>query len=369
MIVQLADYAALYTGNFIYSIIGISKKIKQTRGEETLAIFPIEAKIAEWINLLTDNDIKTCFIDMNLSSKERINKIKDIIDDDKDIPTIIHTHFARFEMDSIELKKYYRSKLIHHKHMGFTRDTLKYKLFDLYKFRFLVNKYVDKIVPVSNHVKDIMIKSGCKREIIEVIPNGIFVDKHLISNEKRKFARQSYNIDHKDKVILLFGYDIKTKGTDILLETIKYLIGDFKVIFVGRDQMKNYIKNSEIYNEFKEKIILIEHMEDVSMLFNMSDIFVSASRVEACSYAIGEAMLYELPIIMSDIKGNLLYEEAGEGVFLFKSEDILDLSEKINMLLSDEGKKYSSNRNFILENCNISNWSDKILRLYNDVLD
>ena len=55
---------------------------------------------------------------------------------------------------------------------------------------------------------------------------------------------------------------------------------------------------------------LSRFVEDSALLFAATDIFVSASRAEGQSLAIGEAFASGLPVVMSDIPGTSLWAGA-----------------------------------------------------------
>lgn len=368
MIVHLADYAAVYTGNFIPSLLSLSKKSKNRLGEKTIVIFPDEAKNRTYIKELINNNIYVGFIDINLSMRTKLLHLRNIINYYNDKPILIHTHFARFENLAIYLKKEYRCKLIQHKHMGFTRDSFKHKLYDLYKVLYLGNKYVDLVIPVSEHVEDILKSSGYKKDKIKVIYNGIDIEKHKKSTLQREVMRKKYNINNDENVALLFGYDVNTKGTDVMFNSLKYLDGNIKIVFVGRQKMKTYLIGQNEFEGFKNRIIIIDHSENVSEIFNMVDIFISASRVEAFSYSIAEAMLYDLPVVMSDINGVKHYKDATEDVYTFKSGDLKSLAKCINYICRNKKLNSKKNNEFIVKNFNLDIWTENIINLYKEII-
>lgn len=368
MIVHLADYAAEYTGNFIYSLISLSTSIRKEKNIDTLVILPMEAKSKKWIKKLNENSILVDFVDMSLNYKSKYDKVISIINKYNEKPLIIHTHFARFEMVGVKVKKYYNCKLIWHMHMGFKRTSYKHKIYDLYKINCIANRYVDNVIPVSHYVEKLMLDRGVKSNKIRVVPNGIYLNKHTIDVELRSLTRSKLNINEKDTVVVMFGYDIHTKGTDIVFKSLQHIDEDIKVIFVGKEMMIKYIQENDNYSKYKDKIILINHTEDISKIFNTADIFVSASRVEAFSYSISEAMLYNLPIIMSDIEGTKFYKEAGEGVITYRTEDYIELGECINNIKSMSLNKREAlgkkNRKFVLNNFNVDIWTKDVLEIY-----
>ncbi|MBR6088808.1 MAG: glycosyltransferase family 4 protein [Anaerolineaceae bacterium] len=87
--------------------------------------------------------------------------------------------------------------------------------------------------------------------------------------------------------------------------------------------------------------------------YRSSDLYVSASIVDGSSVSLLEAMGCGLPVLMSEIPGNLEWVEDGANGILFPTRDVEDLSEKIVFCCRnrDTIRKYSQNaRKLITEN-------------------
>ena len=110
-------------------------------------------------------------------------------------------------------------------------------------------------------------------------------------------------------------------------------------------------------------------VEDVAALLGSADVFVSASREDAFSYAIGEAMAAGLPVVSSDIPGPAHYFEAG-GVFTYPVEDANDLARLLGSLGDSEQRNElgRKNRDFVRTHLGIERHVEGIIALYERLL-
>ena len=69
-------------------------------------------------------------------------------------------------------------------------------------------------------------------------------------------------------------------------------------------------------------------------LYAAADVFVSASRHEGYSYAVGEALACGLPVVLSDIDGTRLFTRA-PGAFTFPPGDSPALAAQLDRVLAD----------------------------------
>ena len=180
MIIHLINYSAEYSGNFIPSLLELSKKIYQEKNELSLLLFDINAKDRDWLRCFEQHDyIKVDFIDKAKNPFINIKNIEMLISKNKNKNNdrlILHIHFG-FDVESILLKiRNNKIKVFWHIHSGLLRIGIKQKLKDLIKIRILANKYVDGIICVSDHIKNIWIARGMKREKSIVVYNGIDIE-------------------------------------------------------------------------------------------------------------------------------------------------------------------------------------------------
>lgn len=115
---------------------------------------------------------------------------------------------------------------------------------------------------------------------------------------------------------------------------------------------------------------VIPQNHNISEVFASADCFVSSSVTETFSYAICEATIFGLPVIQSDIEGTL-WNADNPSVYLFKSEDINDLAEKMRIVMTED-------KDILLRNCettknnnhskySLDSWTKNVIDFYNTI--
>jgi glycosyltransferase involved in cell wall biosynthesis len=179
---------------------------------------------------------------------------------------------------------------------------------------------------------------------IAVIPNGVncYPVKEVGDSVLKQFGLE------KDKYILSVSRLIRHKGIHYLIEAFKRLkenpaLADFKLVIVGQTFF------TDAYFEFLKKmvdgrsdIVFVgaKHGEELEQLFVNSYLFASASESEGLSISTLEAMSYGKAVLVSDIDANLELVGGDSGLgtvgFTFANKDIIDLTSKLGILLSDK---------------------------------
>ena len=209
----------------------------------------------------------------------------------------------------------------------------------------------NRIVAVSNHTKSLAINAGVDISKISVIYNSC--DERALFNGKDKgFERKKHNFGSSDNIILFVGNLIKRKGLRSLIESLNTLRrrkSDFIAIIVGEGEDLQELKsmvNKYGLNSFVKFYGRIPKTT-LSELYTAADVFVLPSTSEGHSVALLEAMASGLPIVASDIEGNMESVEDGVNGLLFRTGNSECLAEKLEIILSDPKlKKMMSDKSY-----------------------
>jgi glycosyltransferase involved in cell wall biosynthesis len=210
-------------------------------------------------------------------------------------------------------------KIIYHVHDA--NSTSKQHRF----FLKLIDKKVSKYLAVSNFIKDDLVKCQIDAEKIEVVHNGIMIP---ILIKQTKMQPYILRIGIVGQIIPRKGHNLLIKALGILnSKSYKFICkifgkGDENYIY----ELKNEIERLNMTDKIQWRGFVNSHEE----IYNDIDLLIAPTITgEPFGMISIEAQAYGIPVIASDsggFKENILNGRTG---FLFKPNDVNELSEKI----------------------------------------
>jgi len=204
----------------------------------------------------------------------------------------------------------------------------------------------DRVVFVSNATRNIYGSLEYNGNF-QTIYNGIDIRKiedFKARNTKEELKRR-YGFSDKDTVITVVGTTCERKGQKYFVEAAIRILQstdrrDLHFLAVGaRDGP--YLNDLEEMIEkcgYKDNIHLVKETDKVFDYYRMSDIFTCTSLVESLPRVILEAMMFELPIVASNIYGIPEEIEDGKSGILVKPGDPDELSKQLLGLIENKAK-------------------------------
>lgn len=230
------------------------------------------------------------------------------------------------------------------------------------------NLLCEKIIAISDAVKNDIIESGASRKKIIVVENAIDINKFKDVNLKK--------MDIDEPIIGNVARILPSiKGQDILIESINILKDKYpkiKCYFAGTVAQKNYtefeiLKKKVNENKLEKNIIFLGNVEKVDEFLKKINIFILPSRQEGFGISLIEAMCMGIPVISSDIPGPSDIVTSCKCGKIFKSENPQSLAEKIEEIIENyqNEKKISLGKvDKIKEYYNIANMCQKLKKIY-----
>lgn len=233
---------------------------------------------------------------------------------------IVHTHFLRENYISVFSKMMgNRARLVNTSHLLNKKNWL----VDI--TRSIFSLFVDRVIAVSEAVREHMITGGMDPRLIQVIYNGIDVDYWT---GRRSFRiRGELGLDREDFVATSIARFSEEKGHEFLLEAVRALkrkIGAsmavrgkrIKFLLVGEGEyMDEYMEFARMLG-VNEDVVFTGYREDIRNLLRASDLFISHSRSEALGISILEALCVRLPVIATNSGGpqEIVNEQSSCGI-------------------------------------------------------
>lgn len=173
--------------------------------------------------------------------------------------------------------------------------------------RWLVNRYVDRVVAVSGAVKGALFGSGIADRKIVLIHNAVSLARFDPSQSGRDGARKELGVGDNEALVGTIGKLNKGKGVYELLRAVGALARehkDIRLIFVGEGPEGEGIIQEAQRLGIRQRVILTGMRRDVERMYAAMDIFVLPSTCdEAFGMVLIEAMAMARPVIGTMVGG------------------------------------------------------------------
>jgi len=223
----------------------------------------------------------------------------------------------------------------------------------------------DLIIAVSHYTKSIIMQHyGIAADKIRVVHNAV--------NKQKQIERYGITKNLKEKIVLFLGRVTMQKGPDYFIEAANLVlqkIPNVRFVMAGSGDMLprmiSRMAQLRISDRFHFTGFL--HGTDVERMYALSDVYVMPSVSEPFGISPFEALLYDIPIIISRQSG---VAEILKSALLIDFWDIQKLAESIIKTLEDE-----SFSRMIVERCQESikhiEWNNagrEIRQIYSNLL-
>ena len=208
----------------------------------------------------------------------------------------------------------------------------------------LIYKLTDRIITHNEFSKlEILDLNVSLSSRTSIVPHGNYTPFINIQYDKEK-SREQLGISNNSKVLLFFGMIKKEKGLEILLSALNGVIKenpDVLLLIAGKPWENDFAAYQKIIdqNNLSESILLHSKFipqEDVELYYCVSDLVVLPYRKIYQSGVLMMTLSYERPALVSDLPPFKEIISDNENGFLFKTENVSDLTAKLNSILENE---------------------------------
>lgn len=230
---------------------------------------------------------------------------------------LIHCHYLRENYIAMLAKRYNKKiRVVYTNHFVMENDAIT---------RFsnrILDKKQDQMIAVCNLGKKQLIENGWSGDHIQVIFNAVD-PADWAGDRSESTMRSELGIPEDRFVMLCASRFADDKGHKYLIDSVKRLTEltavPFTLVLAGDGPLlepaKEHVKELGLT---EDQVRFIGFRKDIKNLYKGSDLYVNASRHEALSFLIIEAMAAGLPVIATDMAGNpdIVNDEAGCGLLV-----------------------------------------------------
>lgn len=206
-----------------------------------------------------------------------------------------------------------------------------------------IYKRADRIITHNNFSRKAFLSTYNTLSInLDVIPHGNYVP-FLDVNTDRTESRDFLGISNDKKVLLFFGIIKKVKGLEILLESLKDIVKkhpDVLLIIAGRVWRNDFSDYQKIIDQHDlSRYCLIRNnfipQQDVKYYYGASDLVVLPYKRIYQSGVLMMSLSYRKLVLVSDLDPLSEVISDGENGFVFETENINSLSNKLYYVLDN----------------------------------
>lgn len=360
-----ADYATPASGNFVASCVELGRVLRKN-GDEITFIFPENRNtLAEhsWTRWLEREGHSVYLVKRELAEEQVLDLLRSIIA--KHRIHILHVHFGLFHHAAVYHGRELGVKVLIHDHMDFPAGCNMVTQRLRCAARSLLYRRHGASIASVNPQKD---QAYCFARHW-YLPNGLSLIRNVPHSASREECREELGIAPQERLCLFLGWHVHWKGLDIAVRAVSRLRETDPTVLLGvvgigdppsPDRMK-FISDTTGIDPNSDWIRYLPSREDMFAYHRAADVYLSASRSEAFSYGILEAISQNTPVAVSDIKGTGWCHAYSKAV-VYPTEDPNACAEAIRRALALFGD--ASNAEELVEAYSIDGWCEQLLRIY-----
>lgn len=266
------------------------------------------------------------------------------------------------------------AKILNKKHYWHIHEIIEKPKILSIVIRFIINKLSDKIIVVSNAVKNFVLYNNMENSFkIKLLYNGFEWGDYLKSYNNSSDYIKKLGIRSNNIIITCVGRLHFWKGQDLLLKSFNLLSqsnSNIKLLLIGdvfpgyeyiREKLIHFVEEKSL----SEKVIFLGFRLDIPNLMHISDIIVIPSiQPDPFPTTVLEAMASGKAVIGAKIGGIPEMIRHGKSGLLFTPNDENDLSNKIQQLLDDPLKRKQLGieaRKEVLDKFSLVNYASNLL--------
>lgn len=243
-----------------------------------------------------------------------------------------------------------------------------------------VVKHANAVTTICEGLKDDLINRGFPESKITVIPNAVNIEQFDTITEKNSTLEHDLQLSGCQVLGFLgsfYGYE----GLDLAIKAMPAILvknPNTRLLLVGGGPQEENLKQQTKSLGLEGKVIFTGRVphHDVTKYYSLVDLLIYPRKSMRLTHLVTplkplEAMAQGKLVLASDVGGHKELISDNENGFLFKANDVFDLTDKISQLLENKEQWpmiLKNGRDYVE---NVRNWRnsvEKYLPLYNKLI-
>jgi len=235
----------------------------------------------------------------------------------------------------------------------------------------LLNRF-DRVVVVSNDLRDKISKKAASQDKVIVINNGVDIDKFKFASRDSEI-KESMGLREGEPVIVSIGRLTEEKGLIYLIKAFVKIVSEYpraKLLIVGDGPLRSFLELEIKSLELENNVIFAGIRNDIPEILAMANVFVLPSLEEAMPMALLEAMAAKSPIVATGVGAiSNIIKDRYSGLIV-EPKDPFALSRSILCLLQnkDMARSFGENSyNSVKNNFSANRMAQEYAKAYNNI--
>lgn len=241
----------------------------------------------------------------------------------------------------------------------------------------LRNKLTSSIVANSTEVVKVVSSiEQIPASRIDLIHNGVFFNKTGL-NKHEALVKKKIKYQPGDFIISNIANLKKVKRQEDIIKALFILknrgIGKVKLLLAGANNQDYHSQLEDLVAEYNvvDQVFFLGEVLIPESIYSFTSIMVLSSEAEGFSNSVIEALFFGVPVIASNVGGNLDVIKNGKNGFLYESSNVDELAKSIEYfynLSNDEKENLSRNAAETSKQFSIEKMILKYTKLYKSLL-
>lgn len=229
-----------------------------------------------------------------------------------------------------------------------------------FPIEFCCSFYTDTLITINKEDFDRASKWMHPKKNVYVPGIGVDIDKYKNVQGKIDFS--------KNEIILTsVGQLSKRKNHEIVLDAISKIQNkNIRYLIVGEGELRQFLENKASELDIDSQVEFLGYRSDIDVILNSTDIYIFPSLQEGLPVALMEAMAEGLPVIASNIRGDVDLISSDVNGLLFNPKNSEELSIQIERMTESDQlrEKFAGNQKKIIKKFDIKMIEKKMNEVY-----
>lgn len=169
-----------------------------------------------------------------------------------------------------------------------------------------LSKYTDLLITINKEDFEFAKSSLNSKDLVYLPGVGVDLNMFRVDENEKSIERSDIGIPEGAKLILSVGELSERKNHAVVIEALnKIKNNNIHYVICGEGDTRKHLVKMAANLDLAEQVHLLGFRSDINKLLPLADLFIFPSKREGLPVALMEALLAGVPIIASDIRGNI----------------------------------------------------------------